>query len=67
MIRLDTEQSSMFQISSQDKYTHLHKGLQYNLPLKKLTFINLNTTQFQTYRSTCLGSENIGQIYIYGL
>ena len=43
----------MFPISSQDKHIFI-KGI--------MTFINLNTTQFQAY--TYLGSENIDQIYI---
>ena len=30
ILHLNTEQSSMFQISSQDKYTHLYKMLQNN-------------------------------------
>ena len=62
MVCLNTEQSSMFQISSQDKYTHFHKRLYTIFHKKIMTLLkkNLNTTQFQA--SKCLGSENIGQL-----
>ena len=63
---LIAEQSSMFYISTQDKYTHFQKNI--------LSFKNIIYMQCAMYKSkyhlvlgyTNLGLENIGEIYIYG-